>query len=222
MRALLLIAISGCASATPTEQRGLPADAPHADPDPDAGEAADAGDLHDAHVAIDAPAQVTCATPASGVIATWSFAAENGSQASTPVASASTGVVAGAIARSAGLTAVSGSSSINSSGWPTGALDTSRYYTLTITPPAGCTLDLTSVAIDAKASGTGPSAGAVATSADTFAQSAAITTTAPATATLGVTGQTHAIELRVYGFMASSAMGTFRLQNTLALSGSIR
>ena len=157
----------------------------------------------------------------SGVLATWSFSGQSGSEASvsgTGMAS----VAAGALSRSSGLTAVSGSGSINSSNWATSAsLDTSKYYTLTLTPPSGCSLSLTSMSITTQASGTGPANAAVGTSADSFGQTAQVSVNSQSSPNLSVSGQTGQVEVRIYGYKASSASGTFRLTATLTVSGSL-
>lgn len=157
----------------------------------------------------------------SGVLATWSMSGQTGSETSvsgTGMAS----VTAGALSRASGLTAMSGSGSINSSNWPTSAQrNTMTYYTLSVTPPSGCSLSLTSMAIDAKASGTGPANAQVATGADNFGQTASVSTSAASNPTLSVTGQTGQVEIRIYGYAATSASGTLRLQNTLTVSGSL-
>jgi hypothetical protein len=159
----------------------------------------------------------------TGVLATWSFTNESGNQTSTAASSAATGVTATAVQRSAGLTPVTGSSSINSSGWPTVAtLDATKYYTFSVTPPASCMLAITTLAIDAKASGTGPAMASAATSADAFTQTTALSTSAPGTITLNTNPTTNTVEVRVYGYDASGAMGTLRLQTALTLSGSLQ
>src|SRR5438128_2596672 len=74
----------------------------------------------------------------SGALAVWDFTAAPGSQQQTGPLSMAPGVVAGPVTRSANLLATDGGDSINSSGWPTGALDKNTYYTFSLTPPAGC------------------------------------------------------------------------------------
>ena len=159
----------------------------------------------------------------SGVLATWTFSGETGNQASTAAASSATGVTASVVQRSATLTAVSGANSINASNWPAAAArDTAKYYTLTITPPATCMVALTTAAIDAKASGTGPASAVVSTSVDAFAQTVAVSTAAAGTVTLSTSPTSNAIELRVYGYAATGTAGTLRLQTTLTINGTIQ
>jgi hypothetical protein len=160
----------------------------------------------------------TCTMTFTGVLATWDFSGQPGSQVSTTAASSAPGVTAGSISRAPALTAAAGTGSINATNWSTAQLDTTKYYTLAITPPAGCAMSFTSLSIDALSSGTGPTTAGVATSTDSFAHTTAVSATAPSTPSLAVTGAA-AIELRIYGFMASAAGGTMRIQNTLSVTG---
>jgi len=218
--ALVTTGLVGCASASHDQGNGQ-ADA-GSDPGHDAS-TADAAGGHDAPSAADASvdAAPSCATPFTGVLATWTFTGEAGSQTAT-AGTTTTSVTVGDVTRAAGLTAVSGSNAINASGWSTAATrDPDLYFTLTLEPPHGCTLTLTGIAIDTKASGTGPTSAEVATSDDGFTQAATVTINAATTPTLAVSDATGVVELRVYGFAASSTSGTFRLQNTLTVSGAL-
>ncbi|MGE5184666.1 MAG: hypothetical protein ACM31C_21490 [Acidobacteriota bacterium] len=172
----------------------------------------------------DSPPPVgSCQHPTTGVLATWSFTSATGSQTSTTAASAATGVTASSFTRSASLTAVSGAGSINSSNWATSASrDSSRYYTLTITPPSGCTMSLTSAAIDAKTSTSGPASASIASDADSFAQTSTVAPNSTSSPSLSVTGATGAVEIRIYGYAATSTSGTMRVQNTFTVSGSLQ
>jgi hypothetical protein len=168
-----------------------------------------------------------CAEATTGVLATWAFAGAAGDETSQPAASMASGVTAGAISRSSDLVVETGADSINSSSWPTAAtlVTTTGYYTLSLTPPTGCTISLTSASITARASGSGPANAVIGTSADAFATTAAITvattdtTTTPA---LAVTADAAAVEVRIFGYAATSSSGTFRLDGTLTLSGSLQ
>ena len=211
-RALVLIMTSACASAG-SEAPSTTADAA----------------IKDAPISIDAPrpdsgtSGSTCTAAFSGTLATWSFTSETGSQAMTAVASKANGITAGAVTRSAGLTAVSGAGSINSSSWPTSAQrDLTKYYTLTIAPPAGCTLTITTANIDARASGTGPVVAVLSTSVDSYAQTQAVSTTAATTANVAIANASSMVELRIYGYAASASGGTLRLQTSLSLIGSLQ
>lgn len=157
----------------------------------------------------------------SGVLATWSFSGQTGSEASV-TGTGMASVTAGALSRASGLTAASGSGSINSSNWPTSAtLDTTKYYTLTLAPPSGCALALTSMSVTTQASGTGPASAKVGTSADNFAQTSTVSINSQSSPTLSVSGATGQVELRIYGYAATSTSGTLRLTTTLTVSGSL-
>ena len=161
-----------------------------------------------------------CAQAFTGVLATWDFSGESGSQTFTAVKTTAPGVTAGSAMRSSGLTAVSGLNSINASNWATAsARDSAKYFALSVIAPAGCQLTVTSVAIDARASSSGPTMAQLSTSADTYAQTATVSTAVSSTPVLSATGGT--VELRIYGYAASASTGTMRLQNTLAISGSV-
>jgi hypothetical protein len=82
---------------------------------------------------------------------------------------------------------------------------------------------LTSATIDLRASGTGPASAALGTSADGFAQTSVVAITeTPTTATLSVTGAVGTIELRLFGYGATGAMGTLRIEHALTLHGSVQ
>jgi len=178
--------------------------------------------LVDAPRRVDAPSMAGCAQAFTGVLATWDFAAETGSQASTAVKTTATGVVAGPIERATALTAVSGANSINSSSWPTAAQpDPAKHYKLTIAPPTGCALQITSLAIDARASATGPMMAAVTTSLDSYGQPIAIAPNAVSSPAMSMSAQSTMVELHVSGFAASATAGTMRLQGAFTISGSL-
>jgi len=201
----------------------------------DTGAPVDTGlaDTGDAGAAEDAPSDVVANdAPVSdsgcpghgttGALVTYVLTSEPGSEASVPATTAVTGVTGGALTRSSVLTVSSGAGSINSSGWGTGAtFDATKYYTFKVTPAAGCSVSLTKLALDVQASATGPTKGDVATSADAFGtHSASFTGTSAPAVTLSASGS-GAIEVRVYGYGASASGGTFRIQNTVTLSGTI-
>lgn len=124
-----------------------------------------------------------------------------------------------------GVTAVSSSGAMNASSWPTGDADSSKHYTFSVRPPSGCALTLASLAIDLRASNTGPEMAAVGTSADSYATLEAFpVSTAGGTKVVplsGIHSVEDALEIHVYGFAASSSAGTLRIQNELTLIGSL-
>jgi len=172
---------------------------------------------------IDSPTSSgTCTMAFAGTLATWSFVGEAGSQASTAVTTKATGVTAGAVTRSAGLTATAGTGSINSSNWAlTAARDLTKYYAFTITPPAGCELTITGAAVDAKSSGTGPVSAVISNSTDTYAATATVSTATAGNVAFAAMAN-GMIEVRVYGYAATGTGGTLRLQNALSITGELR
>lgn len=165
----------------------------------------------------------TCAMAFTGALATWNMTSESGTQASTAATSPAPGVTATSLMRATTLMAATGTGSINASGWPTtGQPDPTKYFTLALGAPAGCVLDLTSIAIDVKSSGTGPANATLSTSADAFAHTDPVSTSAPTTQPVSVSGAMGMVEVRVFGFAASAATGTMRIQNQLVVSGVVR
>jgi len=164
----------------------------------------------------------TCATPFTGMLATWDLAGAPGTQASSPATSMVPSLTAGALSRSSTLTATAGTDSINAASWPTtGQLDPASYFTLTIAAPNGCALDLTGAALDVKSSGTGPASAAIAASDTAFAQTTPVSTTAAGAVALSVANASGQVELRIFGFAASANTGTMRIENQLTISGSM-
>ncbi len=216
-------ALTGCAVASPPRQLDVDAMSPDAARHESSTMDATA---HDGPAPADAPSldahSAACALPFAGVLATWDFAADGGMQSATAVASSAPGLIAGGVHRAPSLTAASGAHSINASNWPTTAqLDPGAYYAVSITPPTGCALSVTALAVDARASATGPASARIATTADGYTSTANISTSGASVATLSVTGATGPIEIRIYGFAASAAAGTLRLQSTLQITGAL-
>jgi hypothetical protein len=95
------------------------------------------------------------------------------------------------------------------------------YYTFTVTPAAGCTVGLTSLALDVQASSTGPKNVEVGTSADSYATlSTAVAGTSSGNVALSASAAA-AVTVHVFGYAASGSAGTLRIQNTMTLSGTL-
>ncbi len=62
----------------------------------------------------------------------------------------------------------------------------------------------------------------VATSDDNFGATTSVAVGATATPALAVSGSTGAVEVRLYGYAASSTSGTLRIATTLTVSGSLK
>lgn len=185
-------------------------------------------DASDASVVVDAGTDSGPTTPTgpcsfSGVLATYDFASVVGT---SDLAAKTTGggITASVLSRS-GVTAVSSSQAMNASGWPTGGLDLTKHFAFSVTPPSGCHLTVASVALDLKASNTGPSSAAVATSGDAYTSRAVATVSTAggaSTVTIGsASNVAGTVTVHVYGHGASSGAGTMRLQNTLTVSGQV-
>jgi len=176
----------------------------------------------DAAQDVDASANESSTCAASGTLVTYDFTGAPGNQTSTAATSTTSGITAGAVARASTITPVSGANSINGSGWSTSSLDSTRYYTLSISPPPSCTLSITSIDIDTKSSSTGPASASLATSADGFSTKTTVTTNASTSVAMSVTGVTSTLEVRVYGYAASGTAGTMRIENTLSVAGTLQ
>lgn len=223
----IILAALTCSACAVAGQPDVGSDAGHAkDTTPDAHVANSPMDAAllgpDAEVqGADASPSSACALTFSGVIATWTFSGEPGSQTTTPLATTASGVTGAGITRSTALIAASGTGTMNASNWGTSAqADTAKYYTMSITPPSNCTIDLTSIATDLKASTTGPAKAAVGSSQDNFGQTVVLSTSTTSTGSLAISAS-GPIELRLFGYNASGSIGTLRLQNTLTISGAI-
>jgi hypothetical protein len=182
------------------------------------------GSIHDSGMQGDSgpPGDSSGACAFSGALATWSLTGQTGSQASTASATNAQGVTAGALTRGGALTPAAGTNSINSSGWSTGGLDKTKYYTLALTPPNGCGIGVMSLALDWSASGTGPTSAAIGTSADGFTATTPATTMGSSTVSISANAPSGMLEIRVYGLGASATTGTMRIQNTLSVTGALQ
>ena len=217
----------------PSQDTGSPVDSGSVD----TGARVDSGPIDggagDTGLASDAPSDVAKDSSPAGdggcpghgtseALLTFDLSSLSGITTSVMPTTTVAGVTGGALSRSAALTAVSASGGFNSSGWGSGSsADATKYDTFTVIPAAGCTVMLSSVALDVSASGSGPTNGDVATSANAFAtHSTAFAGTSTPTVTLTASG-TGAVEVRIYGYGATSSGGTMRIQNTLTLTGSV-
>lgn len=165
-----------------------------------------------------------CAFATAGSLVSFDLSALVGTPAKASPSSSAAGLIVTPLTRT-GVTAASASGAINASAWPIGGLDTGKHYAFTVTPPVGCTLTLTTLAADVKASSNGPATAAIATSVDNYVavRSSPLTSAAGAIAfpVPGVVAVQAKVELHVYGFAAGSPGGTMRLQNAMTLSGSL-
>ncbi len=160
----------------------------------------------------------------------YDFTAEAGTQTSTAATAASvpSNLTAAAVSRGSGITPNAGVRSINSANWTTGAsIDVNDYYTFGVTPSAGNTISLTSLAFTDQRSGTGPNSFQVRSSVDGFA-SALFTYSLPGTTSsqsfnLGsissLQNVVSGVAFRIYGFGATGTAGTYRITSLSAGNG---
>jgi hypothetical protein len=125
-----------------------------------------------------------------------------------------------------GSTPLSSGAYFTATTW-TGSTPGTNYFEFTITPDSGFMFSTTSLSFDYRATSTGPSTLAIRSSADSYAAAlGSFTTTADSTwyssgvITTALSNLTVATTFRIYGFGASNAGGTLRVDN-VTLSGSV-
>ncbi len=195
---------------------------------PDSSTAYDAS-TRDSGVLVDSGASdsstPTCAAHGfSGVLATFDLVGQPGNEDVAPATSVAAGVRVGSLSRSTALNASAATGSISSTNWGMGqSADPNTYYALVITPTSGCSIDATSLALDMRSSNAGPESIEVATNADGFARHfGTFGGTGTTTVAFPRVGGAGPLEIRIYGYGASSSVGTLRIQNVPILSGEIR
>jgi hypothetical protein len=120
-----------------------------------------------------------------------------------------------------GVTAITSTDNFGASAWNVPSLDLSKYFSFTVSANGGFVLNLTSFELDEIRSGTGPTQWVLRSSRDGFSTDLGTYTN---TGTTLLTNRVIAlnenfynvsgnIEFRIYAFGASSAAGTWRLDN---------
>lgn len=164
-------------------------------------------------------AVLALAVPAAAQIATYDFTGSPGNQANNPASGVDPNLTASVLDRGPGVTAGNAVNSISSSGWSTAALDVDDYYQFTLSANAGFTLDLDSIVFSERRSGTGIRDIAIRTSLDSFTANVFTANVPDDTLTRrqnAVFGPTFdsvigPLTIRIYGFNAEAAGGTWRL-----------
>jgi cysteine-rich repeat protein len=186
---------------------------------PDPGEECDDGNISD-HDGCSAACTLELVTRFSftGALGTEvAFAADvaDPELATTPVMS-----------RGAGLTPSVAADAFSASAWTTSvAPDPSDFYSFTVTPVPGATMQLVGLQLDERRSATGIRSGSVRSSLDGFASDILLFAVPDdilfRTQTLPLPAQfrdlTTAVEFRIFGFQAEAAGGTWRIDNVLLL-----
>lgn len=133
------------------------------------------------------------------------------------------GVTALGIGRGTGINANNANDRYNANSWDTTAFDPSAHFTFTIAPNAGFFIDFTNFVYSGQRSGAGPTSFAFRTSLDSFV--ANIGTPSAVGTAIDLSGPSFQgvaspIEFRLYGFGASSSVGTFSV-NDFAFNGTV-
>lgn len=158
-----------------------------------------------------------------GANVTFSFTGAVGSETTFPADAVTTPGLAlrPEMSRGPGATAAAAGNAFSGTSWNTAALDPTAYYSFTITPSSTTALTLLNLALDDQKSGTGPTTAVIRSSLDGFTADLVTFTTHTAIATghttlpLGAAfaNLTAPVELRIFGFGATAAGGTWRIDN---------
>jgi fibronectin-binding autotransporter adhesin len=127
------------------------------------------------------------------------------------------------IGRGTGITGTNTNDGYNATGWNSAALDTNDYYNWILTPNSGYKIDFTSFVYTGAASGTGATQVALRSSLDGYTTNigtATITGTTISLSDPAYQGITSAIQFRLYGWAASAAGGTYRI-NDFTFNGTV-
>ena len=152
-----------------------------------------------------------------------------GDQSFTAPSTSAANGSAGNLVRGSGLTANSGSGSINSRDWTQSATpDSADYYGFSFTANAGFRATYTTLSFAETRSSTGIRAFEVRSSLDGFGTFASqgvfinpddVLTRQRSVSLSGLTNLTGTVDFRIYGYSAEGTVGTWRLQNNLANNG---
>jgi hypothetical protein len=157
--------------------------------------------------------------PLHAQLATYNFSGLSGTPSSVAGVAAA-GLTASSLTRGPGLTAASGVGRFGAASFTTASsIDTTDYFTFTLTPSAGQILNVTDLAFSERRSATGIRNIAVRSSLDNFSTSLALfsvpddTLTRRQSFSLGgdFAHVTNPLEFRIYGYGAEAASGTWGL-----------
>lgn len=172
-----------------------------------------------------------CATSAQLVV--FSFNGSSGNEATFAVDSQPANGSVSVMSRGSGLNTSSGSGTFSSRSWSTNnAVDLTDYYRFSITPSNGFQLNLTSLELDERRSGTGIRQWSVRSNLDDFASdlspspfSVPDNTATRTERRIPLSGANFSrlrseVEFRIYGYQAERSTGTWRIDN-VKLAGQI-
>ncbi len=172
-------------------------------------------------------AAATLAGANAAVLVSYDFTGATGDQVSQATSSVASNMTGSVLTRGSGLTASAATGSISSTGWTTAAsIDLNDYYSFTITPDVGFTLNLDTLTFAERRSGTGIRNFVIRTSLDSFTADIFSASVPDDTATRDQSFTfnssfdviSSALTIRVYGYSSESAAGTWRLANSTATS----
>lgn len=127
------------------------------------------------------------------------------------------------IGRGAGIVGANAGNRYNAESWNTATLDPTAYFTFTLTPSPGFTINFENFVYTGQASGSGPTSFAFRSSVDSFAANIGTPTAAGATIVLGAPsyqGVSTPIEFRFYGWGTTQVGGTFSI-NDFTFNGEV-
>ena len=176
-------------------------------------------------------AGLQCAASAQLVV--FSFDGASGNESMFAVDSQPANGVVSAMRRGSGVNPSSGSGAFSSRSWSTNsAIDLTDYYRFSITPSNGYQLDLTSLELDERRSGTGIRQWSVRSNLDNFDSDLSPSPFSVPDNTATRTEQRISlnandfsrlrteVEFRIYGYQAERSTGTWRIDN-VKLAGQI-
>lgn len=163
----------------------------------------------------------------------FSFNSSSGNEATFAVDSQPANGTVSAMSRGSGLSTSAGSGAFSARSWSTSsAIDLTDYYRFSITPNDGYQLDLTSLELDERRSGTGIRRWSVRSNLDNFASnlspspfSVPDNTNTRTEQRIPLSGANFSrlrteVEFRIYGYQAERSTGTWRIDN-VKLAGQI-
>ncbi len=127
------------------------------------------------------------------------------------------------IGRGAGIVGTNAANRYNANSWNTATLDPTAYFSFTLTPGPGFTINFENFVYTAESSNTGATSFAFRSSVDSFAANIGTPTATGATIVLGAPsyqGVSSPIEFRFYGWGASAAAGSFSI-NDFTFNGEV-
>lgn len=171
-----------------------------------------------------------------GQIMAWELNGQTGSQTSNSSTTTVTGLTTGTLSRGTGITAATGSGTMNSTGWTSNSsLDVNDYYQFTVPVASGYSAAITAIVIaldrSSQTGDGGADIGALRSSLDGFTNNISgspvtiSTTVTNFTFTLNATNLTGTITFRLYGYSAENGNGWMSIGaisgNDLAVNGSV-